>query len=414
MKKRYLMLLCPLLSLHTLGADSPGWSANPETVALRSEQRPEFNYKEENVPDFTLPNLLETPEGDPITTPEAWEKQRENLLEIFREDVYGRSPGLPDSLQFEVLETDAHAMSGEATLKRIKIRSEVADREHEFEVTLFIPNKRSGPAPLFLLLNNRDRDQIDPTREKKSDFWPAEDAITRGYAIAAFQLGDVAPIHPELFREGVIRLFEGDLEKRPANAWGALAAWAWGTQRVMDYFEQDDDIDAGRVAVLGHSRGGKASLWTGAQDERFALTISNDSGCGGAALSRRRFGETVARINRNFPYWFCDNFNKYNDKEEALPIDQHSLISLLAPRAVYVASADADLWADPKGEFQSLAHASPVYALYGHELISPEAMPPLDTPAVSGPRGYHIRSGGHNLTAYDWQHYMDLADQVFK
>ncbi len=410
--KKFLMLLFPLISLTANGAESNGWTANPEVVAKRSEQRPQFNYHEEKVPDFELPDPLLAPDGKQITTPEAWQKQRQHLLEIFTEEVYGRSPGLPDRLRFDVLETNPEAMDGRATLKRINIVSEVADRKHAFEVVLFIPNKRSAPAPLFLLINNRDRNQTDPVRDTKSDFWPAEEVIARGYAIAAFQAGDVAPINNEHFREGVINLFAGDAEL-PANAWGALAAWAWGAHRVMDYLETVSDIDAAKVAVLGHSRGGKASLWTGAQDERFALTISNNSGCGGAALSRRRFGETVARINESFPYWFCDNFNKYNNNEDALPIDQHQLIALIAPRAVYVASADTDLWADPRGEFQSLAHASPVYALWGHEEISPEAMPPLDTPVISGPRGYHIRTGGHNLTAYDWHRYMDLADQVF-
>src|SRR5690606_30080511 len=200
---------------------------------------------------------------------------------------------------------------------------------------------------------------------------------------------------------------------RPDDACAALAAWGWGASRCMDYFETDGDVEAKQVAVLGHSRGGKAALWTGAEDERFALVISNNSGCGGAALSRRRFGETVERINANFPHWFCDAFKSYDDREDDLPFDQHMLVALIAPRAVCIASADEDLWADPRGEFLSLAHASPVYSLWDHQAVAADAMPALDHPLVAGPRAYHIRSGGHNLTPQDWGWYMDFADRLW-
>ena len=414
--KRILLpgILALSITLSAAANGPDGWEAAPDLIELQSERRPGINYHEAKVPAYELPDPLLTPAGVTVTTVEEWRAQRTHILDLFREHVYGRSPGKPEAVRFEEIEIDPEAMDGNATLKRVEIISEVADREHRFEVVLFVPNERKGPAPTFLLMNNRDRNNTDPTRDERSGFWPAEEVVERGYAIAAFQVGDVAPDNQSNFRDGVIRLFEGDVEERPDDAWAALAGWGWGAHRVMDYFETDIDIDAKRVGVVGHSRGGKASLWAGARDERFAMVVSNNSGCGGAALNRRRYGETVARINNRFPHWFCENFNRYNDNEDNLPVDQHTLIALVAPRAVYVASADRDLWADPRGEFLSLAHASRVYALWGHDTIDPEKMPPLDNPLQYGPIGYHIRSGGHNLTPYDWHRFIDLADEVLR
>lgn len=214
------------------------------------------------------------------------------------------------------------------------------------------------------------------------------------------------------FRRGVVRLFEGDRADRPADAWMAISAWAWGASRAMDYLETDPRVDAKRVAVVGHSRGGKTALWAAAEDERFAMAVSNNSGSCGAALSRRRFGETIVMTHTN-PHWFCDNFRRYHDSEDDLPFDQHMLIGLIAPRAVYVTSATEDLWADPRGEFLGLAHSSPVYALWGHPPIAPDAMPLADSPLRAGPRAYHIRTGVHDLTAYDWARFADFADAIW-
>jgi hypothetical protein len=270
--------------------------------------------------------------------------------------------------------------------------------------------------PTFLLICNRSPDNIDPTRQKKSEFWPAEEAMARGYGMAAFYNADVDPDDKTdtSFRDGIHALL--DRGTRAADAWGTLAAWAWGASRCMDYLVTDKDVARDQVAVIGHSRGGKTALWAAAEDERFAMACSNDSGCGGAALSRRKVPgkETVAAINRGFPHWFNQNFKTYGGREDALPVDQHMLISLIAPRAVCVASASEDLWADPRGEFLSLVHARPVYQLFGKQALGRvNDLPPIGESIHGDGAHYHLREGKHNLTLVDWTAYWDFADRMF-
>jgi len=416
------MLLAPIGAWGVLsGADRQleggaqgRWTANPEIVRRTSERQPSFNYDEAKVPSYTLPDPLLGSNGR-VRTREEWRRRRSEILEAFREHVHGRSPGRPEQVGFETIEKQPRAMDGTATLERIAIVSRHAGREHRFELTLFLPNARREPVPVFLLLNNRPVSNTDPTRRERSGFWPAEALIARGYGIAAIQNNDIAPDDKVRFREGAIRLFEGDPGgQRPASAWGALAAWGWGASRALDYFATNSRVDASRVAVVGHSRGGKAALWAGAEDERFALVASNDSGEGGAALTRRIYGETLARITEAFPHWFAGSYQGFAGREHTLPVDQHMLLALIAPRALYVASADEDLWADPRGEFLSQVHASPVYALFGEPAIAANEMPPLDRPLIRGRRAYHVRTGGHNLTPYDWDRFMDFADTLWR
>lgn len=400
-----------LLAVVAAFAQSGGWRANPQTVQQSTTQQPGFNYEEARVPPYTLPDPLAGTKGT-VRSAAAWRARRTEILELFRERVYGRSPGKPERLRFDVVEENARALDGAATLKRVAIVSAQSGREHRFELTLFLPNATRGQAPVFLLLNNRPVTNTDPTRKEKSGFWPVEDVIARGYGIAALQVSDLAPDDKDRFGDGVIRLFEGETRgPRAPDAWGALAAWGWGASRAMDYFETDPRVDAKRVAVVGHSRGGKAALWAGAEDERFAMVVSNESGEGGAALSRRQFGETVARITQSFPHWFAGNYRSFGGREETLPTDQHMLLALIAPRALYVASADADLWSDPRGEFLALAHASPVYALWGEPIIRDDQMPALDRTLAVGSRGYHVRTGAHNLTPFDWQCFVEFAER---
>ncbi|MBI5386219.1 MAG: acetylxylan esterase [Verrucomicrobia bacterium] len=364
--------------------------------------------------ELRLPDPLTTTNGTKVTSVEAWRHiRRPEILELFRTHVYGRMPlGRPDNLKFETLENTKGVMDGAATRKQVMISYRGPGGEGAIKLVLFVPG-RVKPAPCFLLICNRGPTNIDPIRTVKSPFWPAEEIVARGYAAAAFLNADVDPDRHDGFTNGVHGLFDPPGVKRSPEAWGTLAAWAWGASRVMDYLVTDPDIDARRVAVIGHSRGGKTALWAGAEDERFAFVISNDSGCGGAALARRRppKAETIAAITRSFPHWFCENYRRYNNREDDLPVDQHMLAALIAPRLLCIGSASEDLWADPEGEFLSGVEASRVYQLFGKDGLKADRQPPPGSPRQEGSIGYHLRAGQHGLTEYDWKCYLDFADR---
>lgn len=362
--------------------------------------------------ELQLPDPLLTASGVRVTTAAEWTAtRRPEVLELFRQHVYGRAPvGRPADLKFEVIDSAADAMNGKATRKQVKISYRGPGGEGSLKLVLFTPNAVKKPAPCFLLICNRPAaENIDPTRAVKSPFWPAEEIVRRGYAAAAFFNGDVVPDKHDGFQSGAFAIY--DSAPRPADAWGAIAAWAWGASRALDYLETDAAIDASRVAVVGHSRGGKTALWAGAEDPRFAMVVSNDSGCTGAAIARGKQGEHIRDINRGFPHWFDDNYKAFADRENELPLDQHMLAALIAPRLLYIASASEDTWADPGHEFLSGVHAAPVFKLFGLDGLMTSIMPKAEMPLHEGHIGYHLRTGKHNLTEYDWSCFVDFADK---
>ena len=389
---------------------SDSWKASAELADKLTKSRPGINYYEEKVPVYTLPGVLTGSSGKQINSAGKWKKfRRQEVLELFRENVYGRVPSTLYTKEFKVVNEDRNAMNGDATLKEVDITISSEGKSLVIHLTMFVPNKVKKPVPAFLLIDNRGPANTDPSRKVKSEFWPAEEVIARGYAIAVYYNADVDPDNFDDFKNGI----HGVLDRgRQPDSWGTIAAWAWGGSRCMDYFETDKDINSKKVAVLGHSRGGKTALWAGAEDQRFALVISNESGCGGASLARRKYGETISVINKSFPHWFCMNYRKYNNNENEMPVDMHMLMALIAPRALYVASASDDLWADPRGSYLSLYHSVPVFLLLKTKTSLPETMPSLNKPVHGGNVGYHVRDGGHNMLLKDWNWFMDFADTV--
>jgi dienelactone hydrolase len=362
---------------------------------------PKALYDESKIPKYTLPDPLVLQNGKRVKNTKAWiEERRPELLSLFAKNVYGGTvAGRPKEMTWEVT-GEKPSFKGIATTKTVTIYFAGKDKKEapKMDLRITVPAHADKPVPLFLV--------------PEGDRWP-EIVVKHGYGYATFRAADIEPDSKDGFEKSIRAFYvvQSHHSLGPGD-WGALAAWAWGMSRAMDYLVTDAAIDAKRVSIMGFSRYGKVTMWAGAQDQRFALVFSGEAGCGGANLVRRQYGETVKIINERFPYWYDANFKSFGDRVDELPVDFHELIALMAPRPVYLATAEQDYWGDPHGTFLAAKAAEPVFALFGKKGLGVEKMPPVETP-VGDSIGFHNRKGFHGITEYDWNQFLAFADRHF-
>ncbi|MDE3106236.1 MAG: acetylxylan esterase [Acidobacteriota bacterium] len=404
-----------------------------------------YDPDESHIQPYTLLDPLTFSDGSRVNTAADWPRRRTELLRLFEQNVYGRTPEAAKHipLRFHVDEADTPALGGKALRRQITVyfsaRREDGPKEH---LLLYLPANAHGPIPVVIGLNFFGNQTVlaDPgirlnpvwaraqhttgpahletpaesTRGMQTQEWQVEKVLARGYAFATIYCGDIDPDFTDSIQLGVRPLFYAPGQTAPAaEDWGALGTWAWGLSRAVDYLQTDRHVAPHRIAVTGHSRLGKAADWAAAQDPRFAIILSTESGKAGQSLYRRRYGEDIRHLEHSFPHWFCQNYAKWVGRETEIPVDGNLMLSLLAPRPVYVASAKDDLWSDPRGEFLSAVDASRVYRLLGHQGLVTTEFPPVDHPVdtpVQHDVAYHIRTGKHDVTAYDWDQYLSFLD----
>lgn len=392
-----------------------------------SQQKKELDYDviydESKVPSYQLPNLLTTSTGRPVTNSDEWERlRRPEILSLFANLVYGMIPAAPHPIQtdYSILNEDAQYLGGKGTRKNVIITLKNKLGEVQMNVLVVTPNGITGPVPAFMMISfdASDSEKLQLSNRNSGRFnngWPIEMLLDSGFAFVSMYQQDLVRHNDVEFNSGIHRLFYKEGQSFPkANEWGVLAACGYGAMKAMDYLETDESIDASKVALMGHSKLGKATLWAAVQDQRFAMAISANSGCAGAALWRRKYGETLEKMCSRFPYWLSYNAQKFIHREEDLPVDQHMLLALMAPRPVYVASAVNDTWADPRGEYLSAFHASEVYTLYNLNGPTAYETPKRNKALVQQAVGFHIRDGGHYIADYDWHKFMEFAKYHFE
>jgi len=427
------------------------------------------NYDESKVGTYTLPDPLIMKSGDTATTTNDWMDLRRNeILQLYKGYIYGSGPDWRNMLDHK-REMDPQALGGTAVRKQIDLEfynygprtNDETVTNLTFHVLLYTPANNRKPVATFLCLsfspNYREVSDphvlVYPVWDKKTDIlamptnivrgdaedaWPVQKILARGYGIAMVDYEDFEPDLPDGSgsQHGVRSLYlQPGITNLDPNAWGAISAWAWGASRVMDYLKTDKEVDANRIILLGHSRLGKTALWAGAQDTRFAMVIASCSGEMGASLARRDYGETVTTMCKSFPYWFCGNFLDYSNDISDLPVDTHMLLSLIAPRPLFLNNGSEDRWGDPRGEYEAAIAATPVYHLFGEQGVvtnlPPDVLtnsmagsgslldsktlesyppPPPDKPIMNN-LGFRTHTGGHATLPSDWDVFLDFADK---
>jgi len=385
---------------------------------------------------LTLPDPLLFNNGQKVKSAEQWEERRQEILQIMTTQMYGISPGRPEKMRFEVFDTDKNALNGKATRKQVTVHMQEKGKEASFDLLIYIPNKAKHPVPAIIGINFIGNQAIskdpgikltnawvesskmfpcavngkatDACRGVNSGQWELDSILDRGFALVTMYREEIASDrNEEMFKTGVHSLFP-ELQNREDN-FSTMGAWAWALSRGMDYLETDKDIDPKKVAVFGFSRLAKAALWAGATDERFALVLSNESGAGGTKQFHRGIGENIRRLCTVFPHWFAKSLSKYMDKDQELPFDQHFVMALIAPRPVYLATAQGDVNADPEGEFETAKASDAIYKFLGTKGFPGTTFPALNQ-SIYGQVGFHIRPGGHDVTNFDWIQFLNFSN----
>jgi (4-O-methyl)-D-glucuronate---lignin esterase len=393
------------------------------------------NYDEAKVGAYTLPDPLKFPDGKPVRTVKDWEKRRPQIVSLFEEHQYGRAPGRPADMSFDVFDKDTPALNGKAIRRQVTIYFSKDKSGPKMDLLVYVPAGAKKPVPLLLNASffanattvddpgvkvgevwNRDHKKIPANQDQNFANITRRIDVARildaGFGFATFYYGDVDPDFLGGLPNGVRALYLKPGQTQPApDEWGAIAAWGWGISRAVDYLETDKAVDARRVAILGVSRLGKTVMWAGAHDTRIALVIASCSGEGGAALSRRNYGETVAHLTAptRYPYQFAANYGKYADHVDQMPVDANMLVALIAPRPLLLQTGDTDYWSDPKGEFLSAVAAEPVYHLFGEKGLETDEMPPVGQPILHD-LGYIEHDGGHGIRPPDWDTYLKFME----
>jgi hypothetical protein len=385
------------------------------------------NYDEARTGTYTLPDPLVPADGKPVRDAKTWyEKRRPEIVRLFEENQYGRAPGRPAAMRFDVFDKGTPAMEGKALRKQVTVYFSADKNGPKEDIVVYVPANATKPVPLLLSLNfspnasifddpgiqlgemwDREKKKVPARRGAGLGRMKIDNLLAAGFGVAGIYYGDIDPDFLGGIPHGVRALYP---EPAP-DEWGAISAWAWGLSRAIDYFETDKSVDAKRIAIYGVSRLGKTVMWAGARDTRVAMVIASCSGEGGAALSRRNYGETIAHLTAptRYPYQFAANYGKYADHVDQFPVDAHMLIALIAPRPVFLQTGDSDLWSDPKGEFLAAVAAEPVYRLLGKQGLGTDKMPEPGQPILHT-IGYHMHAGGHGTLPGDWEHFLKFME----
>jgi hypothetical protein len=430
MSSKLRMSLCAIL---LFAAATQGLTQN----APRSEVAGiPVNYDEAKVGTYTLPDPLLLANGKRVNDAKTWvEKRRPEIVRLFEANQFGQSPGRPAGMSFDVFDRGTPAFDGKALRRQVTIHFS-ADRDGpKMDLLIYLPANSTKSVPLLLNISftansnavddpgikpgeiwNREKRRVPATKDGRFGSLNVLPFLAQGFGVATVYYGDIDPDFLGGVPLGVRALYLKAGQAAPApNEWGAIGAWAWGLSRALDYLETDKGVDAKRVAIVGVSRLGKTVLWAGAHDQRFAMVIASCSGEGGAALSRRNYGETIKHLTEptRYPYQFCANYGKYGDRVNEFPVDAHMLLSLIAPRPVLLQTGDTDLWSDPKGEFMAAVAAEPVFVLLGKQGLGTDQMPAAGQPILHT-LGYSEHAGGHGTLPGDWDIFLKFMQMHLK